>query len=124
MSVIHLTSKDFILKNGNVYINNTSTPGILLIHANWCHHCVEFKKTYDELAKKLGNQFVCVAIENDEIQKKEGLSNALDFRYFPTLKFFDKNGKIIETYPDQPRTLSNLLNYICKFFHACVFSSK
>lgn len=124
MSVINLTSKDVILKNGSVYVNHKKTkgvPGMLLIHANYCHHCTSFKGTYEQLAKKLGNEFHCVAIENDEIRKGgDALATALDFRYFPTLKFYDHSGKIIGTYPEsQQRDIDLIMKYICKMYHYC-----
>lgn len=123
MSVINLTGTDFVLKNGSVYVNNSNTkgiPGILLIFANFCQHCTSFKPIFDKLAKTLGSEFRCVAIENGELQKNSTLSTALDFKYFPTLKFYDHSGKIIGTYPDQPRTFDLIMKYICKMYHYCV----
>lgn len=122
-AVIDLTAKDFVLKNGSVYVNHKKTkgvPGILLIRADYCSHCVAFKDTFEKLAKTLGSEFRCVAIENKEIQKSSNLSDALDFKYFPTLKFYDQHGKIIGTYQEPKRDMKSIMEYICKMYHYCI----
>jgi thiol-disulfide isomerase/thioredoxin len=124
MSIINLKSSDFQKYKNSVYINNNSiskTPGILLVWATWCGHCTRFKPIYQELARKLGNDFQTAAIEHSELQKSPSLSSDLDVQYFPTIKFFDQHGKIIATYPDgEERDIPTILKHICKTYHHCI----
>jgi thiol-disulfide isomerase/thioredoxin len=124
MSIINLTAKNFTIKNNKVYVNSSktaNTPGILLIWADFCGHCHTFIPKFKEMSRTLGSEFKCTAIEHSELQNDTKLSSALDFQYFPTIKFFDQNGKIIGTYPaDQKREISDLMAYICKIYHHCI----
>jgi thiol-disulfide isomerase/thioredoxin len=115
-----LSKKDFkISNNGNVYIK-TNMPGMLLIYANWCGHCKSFMPLFNEIKRDIGHKFSCLSIENSQLEIYPELSKALDFSYFPTIKFFDQNGKIISTYPENlNREKDDILNYICKMYHRC-----
>jgi len=97
-------------------------PGMLLIWGNFCHHCISFKPTFQELNKRLNknsNTFPCIAIENNEIQKDANKASALNFTGFPTIKYFNQYGSIIDEHNGQ-RDTSSLLNEICKVYHYCV----
>lgn len=125
MSVISLKSNDFsVNSNKEVYIKNSSiagTPGILLVHASWCGHCVRFKPLFKELSVRLGNNFKCAEIENSHLEGNDLLRSSLGIKYFPTLKFFDQNGKIIGTYDDSNgRDLVDIMKYICDMYHHCI----
>jgi protein disulfide-isomerase A6 len=120
----NLTTKGFKISVKEVHVNNPSgNPGLLLIHASWCGHCKRFAPTYQSLCKKLnknGDDFPCVAIENEELSKDGGaLSEALNVGGFPTLKFFDQRGKILGDY-NGGRDEANLLDTVCKVYHHCV----
>jgi len=121
MHIKELKTNAFLIKNNSVYLQNIKGPGMLLIHAEWCGYCKRFMPLFQNLNKKIGNNFSCVAIENSELENSHNLSNALNFKYFPTIKFFDQYGKIIDTYPDNlPRDEENLLQYICNVYHHCI----
>jgi protein disulfide-isomerase A6 len=120
----NLTTKHFIIKGQEVYVKNISgNPGLLLIHASWCGHCKKFTPTYQSLYRRLnknGDDFPCIAIENEELSKDGGaLSKALNIGGFPTMKFFDQHGKIIGDYKGG-RDEDSLLQNICKVYHHCV----
>lgn len=117
---LRLTSRDFSIVGKSVYINTNLTnkkPGMLLIYANWCGHCVRFKPTYNELAKQLGNEFPCATVDVDVIDER--LNKALNFRGVPTIKFFDQYGKIIGEY-NGDRSKSTILTHVCKVYHHCI----
>jgi thioredoxin-related protein len=120
-NIINLKSSDFYVHNDKVHIKRINGPGILLIWSNSCPHCHTFiKNVYNDLSVQLGSKFKCTAIENSEL-KNTSLSYALDFEYFPTLKFFDQSGKVIGTYPkDKPRSKSDVLKYICDVYEHCL----
>lgn len=121
MEGIKLSPNDFIKKSDGLYINNkfVKSPGMLLIWANWCSHCTAFKSTFNQIVRLLGNEFQCVSIEHSDLQNNTNLIEALNFRGYPTIKFFDQNGKIIGEYKGD-RSKPELLKYICKIYHHCV----
>lgn len=119
----NLKNSDMIIKgDGKVYIkNHNSKPAMLLIHATWCSHCVRFKPTYIKLSKQLnsnGINFPCYAIESTELNNQKQLSDALKFRGFPSIKYIDQTGKVINDY-NGPRNIDSLLKDICKVYHMC-----
>lgn len=122
----NLTTEHFKI-NGDgseVHIKNSyGNPGLLLVHASWCGHCKRFIPTFQSVCKRLnknGNEFPCVAIEDAELGKDGGkLSEALNIGGFPTLKFFDQNGKIMGDYKGG-RDEVDLLQTICKVYHHCI----
>jgi thiol-disulfide isomerase/thioredoxin len=121
MSFRNLKHQDFSVGQNKVRITNIpqKTPGMLLIWADWCPHCHSFLPIFEGLAKQLGTEFTCAAIENTQLQDNPSLSKALDFSGFPTLKFFDQTGTIVGTYEGQRKT-GDILEYICKMYHHCI----
>lgn len=122
LTMKELMSNDFSIKNSKLYVNNNkmgNKPGMLLIWAEWCPHCHSFLPTFKELSKKLGKDFVCASIEHGQFKDNRSLSSSLDFKYFPTLKFFDQSGMIMKTY-DGERNMSSILKEICQVYHHCI----
>ena len=65
-----LKEKDFSNNLNGLYINVNKinkNPGMLLIHATWCGHCVRFLPTFNELCDHVGKDFTCTSIESEEI---------------------------------------------------------
>lgn len=117
-----LTSSDFKITNNGVYVDSKITrgnPGLLLIHANWCGHCQRFKPTFNELCKQLGNDFPCTSIEDANLDD-DNLKKSLNFKGYPTIKFFDQSGKIISEYQGGDRSKEALLNHVCDLYHHCI----
>lgn len=115
-----LNTNHFQITNNGLYINRDTTrgnPGLLLIYANWCGHCQRFKPIFEELCSTLGNNFPCKSIEHDDLNNE--LKEALDFKGYPTIKFFDQSGKIVSEYQGD-RSKEDLLKEICKLYHHCI----
>lgn len=127
MSIPNITAnlnvKHFKIINDEVFVKTNGNPGMLLVHASWCGHCKNFSPVFQSLCKKLnkkGNDFPCLAIENEELSADGGkLSNALEIGGFPTLKFFDQHGKIVGEHSGG-RDEKTLLDKICKVYHHCI----
>ncbi len=123
MGVINLKSSDFSATRGALHITHPATrgvPGMLFIWADWCPHCHSFIPKYKKIAQYLGEEFKCVAIEHKQFENNTALTKALDFEHFPTLKFFDQNGKVMASYPsNQPREIEPIMKYICQVYHHC-----
>jgi thiol-disulfide isomerase/thioredoxin len=116
-----LNTSHFQITNNDVYINKNITkgnPGLLLIYADWCGHCQRFKPVFDDLCSILGDDFPCTAIEDTDLSN-EKLRNGLNFKGYPTIKFFDQSGKIIGDYKGD-RSKNDLLKKICELYHHCV----
>jgi thiol-disulfide isomerase/thioredoxin len=121
MEGIRLKSSSFKINNGNAYVKSNISngkPGLLLIYANWCGHCQRFKPTFNELCKNLGSDFPCTSIEDSDLDD-DSLKSALNFKGFPTIKFFDQSGKIIGDYKGD-RSKQDLLDNICELYHHCI----
>lgn len=119
---IVLKEKDFSKNLNGVYVNINKinkNPGMLLIHAHWCGHCVRFLPTFNELYDKISKDFTCASIESEEIS--DSLRDNLQFRGFPTIKFFDQTGRIIGDYKGD-RGKNDLLDHICNVYHHCYYN--
>lgn len=117
----HLKTFDFNVTNNGVYVKKTiarDKPGMLLIYADWCGHCQRFKPVFNQIHGKIGSSFNCLSINDEQLSKDPRLSRALNFKGFPTIKFFDQNGKITHDYNGN-RESSQILDHICQFYHKC-----
>lgn len=119
--MLELQTTSFIKTDGRLRLKNTiGEPGMLLIHAEWCGHCKRFLPIYQQLNQKLNHTrvaFPLFSIEDKSITPE--LSTSLDFQGYPTLKFVDKHGFLIEEY-NGDRDMGSLLNKICEMYHKCV----
>ena len=117
-----LNSGDFIVTKDKVYLDKKITdgkPGMILIHAKWCGHCQRFMPTFNELVGQLKSNFPLVSIEDADLANSESLTTALNFRGYPTIKFFDQSGAIIGDYKGQ-RSKTDVLAHVCKVYHHCI----
>lgn len=117
-----IIDKNFQVVGDKVFLDvnvSKGKPGLLLIHADWCGHCRRFQPIFDELHNELGDDFPLLSIEDSYLKQNRELTNALNFGGYPTLKFFDQNGKIIGDYKGE-RTKGALLQNICEVFHHCI----
>jgi thiol-disulfide isomerase/thioredoxin len=117
MSPRNLQSSDFNVNNQGTFVKGMGgKPGILLVFSNGCGHCTRFKPTFAQLDSRIGRDFNVVALEDKNMSSQ--IATSLGIQGYPTLKFFDKSGKIVGEYSGD-RSLNSLLEYICKFYHAC-----
>lgn len=82
---------------------------LLEIYAPWCGHCKSLAPVYEELGQHYADN------ENIVIAKIDGTANDFDIEYrgFPTLKFFPGNGGEMQDY-EGGRTLDDLKAFIDK----------
>ena len=113
-----------IQSDSNVYVNSkyvNGNPGILLVHASWCGHCVKFMPVYTEIAqnfKQKGDRFNVVAIESEELKDKN-INLKLNITGFPTILFFDQKGRVMNAYKGS-RNKDMIMNEICNVYHHCI----
>ena len=125
MSIQELSITNFILSNG-IFIKPEimkGNPGILLVHANWCHHCQIFMPIYKDIAMRLNNardSFICLSIESEELKKDDGsISKTLGIQGFPCIYWVDQNGKVLGQYKGN-RDQSSILAEACTIYHHCI----
>jgi thiol-disulfide isomerase/thioredoxin len=114
-------STNFVVRGNSLYIDTNITnknPGMLLIWAEWCGHCQRFKPTFSKLQKKLGSSFPMLSLEDNDLTDNN-IKSSLDFRGFPTIKFFDQHGKIMGDYTSD-RNESSILKHVCEVYHHCI----
>lgn len=118
---VQLKTTDFNISNPNVSIKNrinNNKPGMLLIYADWCIHCQRFKPVFNKIHSRIGSSFVCASISDDELKNDSKLTESLNVRGYPTIKFFDQDGVITKDYSGK-RDSSEILDSICDFYHIC-----
>jgi thiol-disulfide isomerase/thioredoxin len=117
MSPRNLQTLDLDVNTQGVVVKGMmGKPGILLVWAAFCGHCTRFKPTFSELDSRIGIDFNVVALEDKQLTRQ--ISTSLGIGGYPTLKFFDKAGKVVSDY-NGDRSLDSLLSHICKFYHTC-----
>ena len=102
------TVKVVVGKSFDAVINQRGDKDVMLeIYAPWCGHCKTLAPIYDELATHYADK------PNVVIAKIDGTANDFDVEYrgFPTLKFFPANGGSMQDY-EGGRTLDELKAYI------------
>lgn len=96
--------------NNNNSLTEEDKCVLVLFHADWCGHCKNFMPIWNKAKTSLQSSDVVLkdfeAETNKEVMKENEVSS------FPTLKFFKKNGEIVEYEGD--RTLEALEEFIEK----------
>lgn len=117
--LLDISSKDIVVQGENAFVKPWDRkPGVIMIHATWCSHCRVFKPVLASLAKQIGPDFSVVALEYNEFANNAELDTALGVSSFPTIKFFDRTGRITNTYTGA-RTENALSEHICEFYNQC-----
>lgn len=89
-------------------------PTIVLYHAHWCGHCVQFKPTWDAFVKKLQSSHLKDRVHSSECEhahlphmpKGHG-----EVQMFPTIELIHKGKKYEYT---QPRDEAHLMAFVEK----------
>lgn len=69
------------------------TPTVFFFFANWCPACRVFKPTLEEVEKKFTN----VKVLRMDVDEQKDLTKSFKVTSIPTLFFFDKEGKFVES---------------------------
>ena len=121
MLPIRLRSENFTVINNRAHLksipNFRGKPAMVLIMKESCGHCVRFKPVYKEIAEKIGSIFPVTYIEAADISAP--LSSGFNFMGYPTIKFFNKSGVMMDEY-NGPRDTKSILDAICKLYHTCL----
>jgi thiol-disulfide isomerase/thioredoxin len=119
MVALEMKDSDFD-ESGKIKKNK---PGLLLVKAEWCGHCKRYKSTYSKLAKMFPpkGDFLITQIDETQIVKdsnaEKGLKNFIEG--YPTLLFFNKDGKIVQRFDGDRENLSEMLKKICSMYKVC-----
>jgi thioredoxin-like negative regulator of GroEL len=99
-----LKKNDFLLIGGSMNKNT-----LYLFKADWCHHCKNFKSTWEKLQDDMKNKVNFVSFDADKDKKQ--MTN-FNIQGFPTLVLKQKN-KAIEYVGE--RDLNSLKEFIDKY---------
>jgi thiol-disulfide isomerase/thioredoxin len=97
------------IKGGKSYQGYDSKPILMLFHASWCGHCVEFMPTFEKLKREY--------VDNDKLNivkisdKNTDLIEKYQIGGFPTIKLYD--GKDIHEYQGG-RDIVSIRHYVNK----------
>jgi len=108
----------FVEKRDGIYIQGVSKPGMILFRADWCGHCKTFAPVFESIKRDINNEFLCIDIEDTQLQKTPFVSQRLAIRGYPTLMFFNEFGKITDKYTSD-RSRISILKHICQYYHKC-----
>ena len=87
---------------------------MIMVYATWCGHCSnpELRNMYSTLGKKLNEYDVYLTAINSTNPKNEELVETLGVTAFPTLKYFNKNGKLSDY--NGPRDMESIIKHFIK----------
>lgn len=113
-NVKELTDSDFDLKNNSIKSYSKSSPGIVLFYAPWCGHCKNYKNDYITFASYHHGHIQCFAVNSDDKNPEtKKISKLNKINSFPTIKYVNTSGKIINTEYKGQRDEKSILDYMC-----------
>ena len=104
-SIIFLENED--IQNGILkpYVTQDNTKCVVLVlMASWCGYCKQFLPSYERLAMMQQDKFMVCALKADgNDSEKQAFKDNMkywdsDFKGFPSIYCFGKDGKIIKSY--------------------------
>ncbi len=97
-----LSAADYSSKNGTIELSQSSfdaaviqskKPVIVVFSATWCQPCQLLKPVVNEVAKKLGDNYLFVKMDFDE---NRDIATRYSVKVLPTILYF-KNGQLTST---------------------------
>ncbi len=121
-NILHLEDHDFT-EDGRLNLPDQYKGKccVVMIFAVWCGPCAKLKPEFAQLPGKLGNNVTVAAINGsgkDTLASEQALMKRLrsivkDFRGFPTVAIFDKNGNFVGTH-EGPRKCDSIIETLQK----------
>lgn len=95
-----------------------NTHGFIMFYAPWCGHCKTSVGMWNKLANLLEGVLTVGAVNSDNTIGKNNLFiEQVGVQGFPTIKFVDTNGFILDYTGN--RTIESLLDFVCKKTGEC-----
>ena len=104
------------MSNSNLEnINNLKKNSIVLIlfHATWCGHCIQFKSTWEELKNNHPRGIKLGEVEHSEVNEYKYSKNEKQIEGYPTLRLYYKD-KLLKEY-DGERNFEAIYKYLKTF---------
>ena len=102
---------DIFESEGVRKFNNHKKKGkwLVLYHAKWCHHCVNFIPTWQKLKTHLKKRNVnCASIEYNVMNETKPKVEVIGF---PTIHLL-KDGKVKKVYNESDREIKTILKFV------------
>lgn len=114
--VPELVNAQFIRKKNGIFLNlkiSKKQQGLIMFYSPYCKSCETMKEKWAELATLFKNRFFISAlnVENDYMEN-ENIRADLRITQYPTIKFIQKSGKIVD-YKGQ-QTINEIVHFICE----------
>jgi protein disulfide-isomerase A6 len=105
--VIELTKKDF---DDHYIIHKLAKGryGLIKFYAPWCGHCQEMRDLINDLADQFKYKFMIYAVN---CENNRDLCVDERIKYYPTIKFFTKSGKLYNYNGSLDR--DDIISFIC-----------
>lgn len=105
--VIELTEKD-IDNHQIIHKLAKGRYGLIKFYAPWCVHCQAMKEIINDLANQFKYKFMIYAVN---CEKQRDICVDEHIRYYPTIKYFTKSGKLYKYTGSLDR--DDLIEFIC-----------
>lgn len=96
---------------------SAQTPKIVDLYTDWCGWCHRFEPLFEQAQVKYGNQISFVK-ENGEARESRSIVKKYKVHGYPTLLFFDENGKLVKRVNGAPMSLEEFEDDIFSAFPA------
>jgi len=116
MKVIELSNTNLDIKNKKIKNSSKNELNVLFIYANWCSHCISFKKIYAETASLVGSAITFYKLN---YEKSPELVKTLSVQSFPSLYLVNKEGKIYKKFIGDRSTKEEFIGELCKLTIKC-----
>ena len=116
--MIELKDKDFEVKPTGIYIKHklfNDKQGLVMFKAEWCGYCQRAKPELSKASDAVGTAFPIAMIDCDKNKK---IPMAAGIVGYPTIKYVNRNGKLMNNY-EGPRKSDDILDVICKKAKLC-----
>ena len=104
------------MSNSNLEnINNLKKNNVILIlfHATWCGHCLNFKSTWENLKNNHPKGLQLGEVEHNEMNEYKYSKNEKQIEGYPTLRLYHKD-KLLKEY-DGERNFEDIYKYLEDF---------
>ena len=97
----------------NIHIDLVNHIVLILFHATWCGHCIQFKSTWEELKNNHPKGIELGEVEHSEVNEYKYSKNEKQIEGYPTLRLYYKD-KLLKEY-DGERNFEAINKYLQEF---------
>ena len=104
------------LSASNFQTEIQSHDTLVLFYADWCSHCHKMMPEFEKLANE-GYNGVNIALIDCALDGNSEICQANGIKGYPTMKFFDHDGRVIDFTPNK-RTAESMKEKLNELLHS------